>query len=67
LLGAEHPVGKRWILLAEWFSGRNDLGYFIPGALFHLTKTQMVVVGYKFPNHRSNGKQGVVLEYGLTF
>jgi len=67
LLGAEHPFGKRWILLGEWFSGRHDFGFFIPGVLFHPTKNQIVVVGWKIPTYAANGKSGLVLEYGITF
>jgi hypothetical protein len=67
LAGVEQPVGKRWILLGEWFRGRHDFGFFIPGVLFHPTKKHIIVVGFKIPNHPGNGKPGLVLEYGLTF
>jgi hypothetical protein len=67
LAGIEHPVNKRVILLAEWFQGRNDLGFFIPGVLFHPTPRQFIVVAYKIPNYLDNGRHGLVLEYGFTF
>ncbi|MFN0102221.1 MAG: hypothetical protein ACKV2U_09035 [Bryobacteraceae bacterium] len=67
LVGAEHPAGKRWILLAEWFSGRHDFGYVVPGVLFHPSKSQVVVLGFKIPSGAENGRSGIVLEYGFTF
>ncbi|MBL8233207.1 MAG: hypothetical protein JNL98_32210 [Bryobacterales bacterium] len=67
LAGIEHPIGKRWIVLSEWFSGRHDFGFFIPGILFHPTKRQIIVAGYKIANRAVNGKAGIVLEYGITF
>jgi hypothetical protein len=66
LAGVEHPLSKKVILLAEWFAGRHDLGFLIPGVLWHPTPKQFVVVAYKFPNQTANGKQGLVLEYGIT-
>lgn len=67
LLGAEHPIGKRWVLLAEWFSGRHDFGYAVPGILFHPAKRHMIVAGWKIPAGAEKGRSGLVLEYGLTF
>ena len=67
LLGVEHPLGKRWTLLGEWFSGRHGFGYAIPGALLHLTKTQVFVAGWKIPAGAPDGKAALVLEYGITF
>lgn len=67
LAGLEHPVNKRFILLAEWFAGNHDLGFFVPGVLFHPTPRQMVVVGYKIANNPRNGAGGFVVEYGFFF
>ncbi len=66
LVGVEHPIGKRWNLLGEWFSGSHDFGFAIPGVSFHPTKHQVVVIAWKIPNRGSNGKSGLVLEYGIT-
>lgn len=65
--GIEHPVNKRFYLLAEWFAGKHDGGFFIPGVLFHPTPKQMVVVGYKIANNPQNGAGGFVVEYGFFF
>jgi hypothetical protein len=67
LAGVEHPLNKRWILLGEWFSGRHDFGYAIPGVLFHPSKEQVIVVGWKIPTGAPDGKSALVLEYGITF
>jgi hypothetical protein len=69
LLGFEHPLDAkgRYIWVNEWFRGRHDFGFYITGLLFHPTKSQIVVAAYKFANMAANGKNGVVLEYGLTF
>jgi hypothetical protein len=67
LAGVEQPVGHKMILLAEWFAGNHDFGFFIPGVLFHPAKDQFIVVAYKIPNNPRNGSPGFVLEYGLIF
>ncbi len=61
----EHKLGKRWMLVTEWFSGRHDFGFVVPGVLYHPTERTVVVVGYKIPNHPSNGKPGFVFEFGV--
>ena len=65
--GIEHPLNKKVILLTEWFAGNHDLGFVIPGVLFHPTPRQMFVVGYKIANDPRNGAGGFVVEYGFFF
>jgi hypothetical protein len=65
LAGIEHPLSKRVILLGEWFAGNHDLGFFIPGILFHPTPRQIIVIAYKIANNSRNGAGGLVLEYGF--
>lgn len=65
--GIEHPVNKRFILMAEWFAGNHDLGFFIPGVLYHPTPRQIIVVAYKIANNSRNGAGGFVVEYGFFF
>ena len=67
LAGVEHPLNKKVILLGEWFAGAHDLGFAIPGVLYHPTPRQFIVVGYKFANDPRNGDNGLVLEYGFYF
>ncbi len=65
--GIEHPLHKKVILLTEWFAGNHDLGFVIPGVLFHPTPRQMFVIGYKIANDPRNGAGGFVVEYGFFF
>lgn len=69
LAGFEHPFGRkgRVIWINEWFRGRHDFGFFSTGVLFHPTKSQFIVMAYKFANTPANGRNGMVLEYGITF
>jgi hypothetical protein len=69
LAGLEQPLDSKghYVLVNEWFRGRHDLGFFITGLLFHPNKRDIVVVAYKFANRPENGKNGIVLEYGLIF
>ncbi len=61
----EQKITKRFYFVTEWFSGRHDFGFLVPGVLFHPTERTVVVAGYKIPNHPSNGKPGIVLEFGI--
>ncbi|MBZ2183987.1 MAG: hypothetical protein K7J46_04690 [Bryobacter sp.] len=64
----EQPLFHHKIqVVAEWFRGQHDFGFFIPGVSFHLPKEQVIVVAYKFANNPKNGANGLVIEYGLTF
>jgi hypothetical protein len=61
----EQKLNKRFYLVAEWFAGRHDFGFFVPGVLYHPTPRTVVVVAYKIPNHPANGKAGIVAEFGI--
>lgn len=65
LAGVEHPIHKKVVLLGEWFAGAHDLGFAIPGILYHPTPRQFIVVGYKIANDVRNGFSGLVVEYGF--
>jgi hypothetical protein len=68
MLALEHPIkAKKLYFLTEWFGGRHDFGFVIPGILYHPTPRQVIVVAYKIPNYLSNGRHGLVLEYGFYF
>ena len=68
LCSFEQPLfHHRMQIVGEWMRGKHDFGFFIPGVSFHLPKNQVIVVAYKIANHPQNGKNGLVLEYGLTF
>lgn len=68
IAGYEHPiVQKKLYAVGEWFSGRSDFGFFTPGLLYHPTKNTVLVGAYKIANNKSNGGNGLVLEYGFFF
>ncbi len=69
LLGLEHPFDSKghYVWLNEWFRGRHDFGFFITGLLYHPSKSHIIVLAYKFANTPSNGRNGLVAEYGLFF
>lgn len=69
LAGLEQPLDSkgRYVIVNEWFRGQHDLGFFITGILFHPNKRHIFVAAYKFANRPDNGRNGMVLEYGLFF
>lgn len=62
LAGIEQPISRRWMLQADWFAGKHDLGYLIPGAVYRFGERWMVSFGYQIPNRDGTGFQGIVLE-----
>lgn len=62
LAGIEQPLGTRWTLQADWFSGHHDLAYWIPGVVYRCTDHWMVSLGYQIPDSKAPGYRAVVLE-----
>lgn len=60
--GIEHPVTKRFTLIADWFSGTQNNGYFIPGFSYLLPKNFYFFGGYQIPNTSRVGPSGFVIE-----
>jgi hypothetical protein len=66
LAGYEQQITRRFSVLADWFSGNNDLGAVTPGVGFVLSPKDSVYAGYSFGNQgRGNNSLGVY--YGRTF
>lgn len=69
LAGLEQPLNHAhtvyWV--NEWLAGRHDFGFFVSGFLVHPRENHVIVVAYKVANHPQNGRNGLVLEYGLFF
>ena len=61
--GIEHPVTDRFSLIADWFSGTQSSGYFIPGFSYRLPKDLYLFAGYQLPNTPRVGRQGLVIEF----
>ena len=72
LLGYEQPLSGKVSFVADWFSGKNNIGYFTPGISITLPKNGLFNAGYSFGNdswENSNATKNryVFLYYGITF
>lgn len=66
LAGYEQPVTKRFSVLADWFSGNNNLGYVTAATGYTISQKDSVYAGYSFGNHgRGNNSLGIY--YGRRF
>lgn len=66
IVGVEQPLFKRVNFLADWYSGKNRLGYAAAGFGVSVAKRQTLFVGYNFGNAgRGNNSLGVF--YGVSF
>jgi hypothetical protein len=72
ILGYEQPLGSKVQFVADWFSGKNGLGYFTPGLSFTVPGNGLFNAGYSFGNNsyeNSNAAKNrfLFLYYGVTF
>jgi hypothetical protein len=72
IIGYEQPVHSNISFVADWFSGKNGLGYFTPGVSITLPKNGLLNVGYCFGNDSwasSNATKNryLFVYYGITF
>jgi hypothetical protein len=72
ILGYEQPVHKRVSIVADWFSGKNNIGYFTPGISISLPGNGLLNAGYSIGNdswENSNATRNryLFLYYGITF
>jgi hypothetical protein len=66
ILGYEQPVHRRLTLLADWYSGKNRLGYASAGLGATISKKSALYLCYSFGNAgRANNALGIF--YGWTF
>ena len=66
LAGYEQPVTKRFSVLADWFSGNNDLGYVTPAVGYTFSENDSIYAGYSFGN-RGRGNNSLGVYYGRRF
>ena len=60
LAGYEQPITKRFSVLADWFSGKNDVGYVTAATGFTLSDKDSIYAGYSFGNQgRGNNSLGI--------
>jgi hypothetical protein len=72
ILGYEQPVQKKISVVADWFSGKNGLGYFTPGVSLTLPKNGLLNVGYSIGNDswkdgNASKNRYLFIYYGITF
>jgi hypothetical protein len=72
LLGYEQPIHAKASIVADWFSGKNALGYFTPGISITLPGSGLLNIGYSLGNNSwesSNAakNRAFFAYYGVTF
>ena len=72
LLGYEQPLSGKVSFVADWFSGKNTLGYFTPGISITLPHSGLFNIGYSIGNdswENSNATKNryLFVYYGVTF
>ena len=72
LLGYEQPLSGKVSFVADWFSGKNSIGYFTPGISITLPHSGLFNIGYSIGNDSwedSNATKNRYLffYYGITF
>jgi len=72
ILGYEQPLSKSISIVADWFSGKNGIGYFTPGISIVLPKGGLLNAGYSIGNdswENSNASRNryAFVYYGVTF
>lgn len=65
--GFEQPITKDLTLIADWYSGRNALGFFIPGFSYAFSQNITGYFGFQIPNRSQNGRSGFVFEIATIF
>jgi len=72
IVGYEQPIHPKASIVADWFSGKNGLGYFTPGVSITLPGSGLLNVGYSLGNNsweNSNAAKNryFFAYYGVTF
>jgi len=72
VLGYEQPVSSKISIVADWFSGKNAVGYFTPGVSITLPKNGLLNAGYSIGNDswaddNAARNRYFFLYYGVTF
>jgi len=66
MVGYEQPIHSRASIVADWASGKNDVGYFTPGMSFKVPVIGRVKGGYSFGNDGDRDNRFVFVSYGVT-
>jgi hypothetical protein len=66
IVGMNQPITNRIAFVADWFSGKNRIGYGSAGFNLAVTKRQYLTTGYSFGNS-GRGNNSFAAYYGVTF
>ena len=67
LAGIEQPITKKFSLIADWFSGDNDLGALVPAVQWNVSHAFIVIAGVKIPNSPRAGPVSGLVELTYEF
>jgi len=72
IVGYEQPIQGKVSFVADWFSGKNNFGYFTPGVSIAVPGNGLFNAGYSFGNNsytNSNAAKNryLFVYYGVTF
>ncbi|HZQ19023.1 MAG TPA: hypothetical protein VFA90_09895 [Terriglobales bacterium] len=66
--GVEQPIGKRVTLAADWYTGKQALGYLTPGLVIKLSLRATLYTAYEIGNSgASSGNRLLLCEFGWNF
>ena len=66
IVGIEQPIKGKLNFTADWYSGKNRLGYSTAGLTYSFTKRQFLQAGYNFGNS-GRGNNALSVFYGFTY
>ncbi len=66
MAAAVQPIAKKFSFVADWYSGKNRLGYSSAGINYQITTRQYLLSGYSFGNS-GRGNNAFAAYYGYTF
>jgi hypothetical protein len=67
MVGVEQPITKSFSLIADWFSGRHDLGAVVPAIQWNPTHSFTIIAGVKIPNSKLAGPVSGLVELTYEF
>lgn len=65
MLGYEIKLSKRFYLMGDWVSGRNDASVAVLGGMVSVSKRVQLCGGWQIPNPRTPKPQGFVFELNI--
>ncbi len=66
IVGVEHPLTKRWSVVADWYTGTHDLAAAVL-AMQYQKRQLTVITGYKVANNTRSGQNAVMCEITYAF